>query len=211
MKDLSGQRFGRLVVVRPIDKRGPDGGVVYECKCDCGNICYVWNNKLTRKTHSAKRSCGCFQQEKHTTTIHGGSKTPLFKKWMGMKYRCYDVNANHYQDYGGRRIRICDEWKNDFSAFQSWAISSGYKDGLSIDRIDVNGNYEPNNCRWVSLKQQQKNKRNVKLFTYKGETHNIAEWAELLGIKYGTLWKRLKKGMSFEDAISVTGVDYQNK
>lgn len=199
INDLTGRRFGRLTVIRKTDQRGPDGGIIYECLCDCGNTCFVWGNKLTRKGHSAKRSCGCLHDETHHP--HGCSKTTLFHKWTGMNDRCYNRNARQYPDYGGRGITVCDEWRNDFSCFLSWALSSGYQEGLSIDRIDVNGNYCPDNCRWITMSEQQKNKRNVKLITYCGETHTLPEWADILGIKYGTLWERIHDGMSVEDAF----------
>lgn len=204
IKDLTGQRFGRLTVIRKTDKRGPDGGIVYECLCDCGNTCFVWNNKLTRKNHSAKRSCGCLQAEAHTTYIHGEAGTILYHKWTGMKDRCYNPNAAQYKYYGGRGISVCAEWLHDFSAFQRWALSAGYRRELSLDRIDPNGGYCPENCRWIALEDQQKNKRTVPLFTYSGETHTLPEWSEITGIKYGTLWKRIKNGWSIEKALTTT-------
>lgn len=107
--DLTGRRFGRLTVIQQTDQRGPDGGIIYECLCDCGNKCLVWGNKLTRKGHSAKRSCGCLHDETHPQ--HGGSKSLLYHKWKGMQDRCYNPNARQYPDYGGRGIRVCGEWR----------------------------------------------------------------------------------------------------
>ena len=121
-----------------------------------------------------------------------------------MRERCYDKNSKPFKNYGGRGISICDEWKNDFAAFRDWALANGYREDLSIDRIDVNGNYCPENCRWVSLEDQQKNKRNVPLFTYSGKTHTLPEWSEITGIKYGTLWARIKNGWSIEKALTTT-------
>lgn len=199
INDLTGRRFGRLTVIRKTNQRGPDGGIIYECICDCGNKCFVWGNKLTRKNHSAKRSCGCLQKEKHNP--HGDSGTILFHKWTGMKDRCYNKNAKQYKSYGGRGISVCKEWKENFYAFREWALKSGYKDGLSIDRIDVNGNYCPDNCRWITMQEQQKNKRNVKKITWNGETHTIPEWSEILGIKYATLWSRIHNGIPIDIAF----------
>ena len=125
---------------------------------------------------------------------HGGTKT-----LSGMKGRCYNENAAQFKDYDRRGITVCDEWKHDFVAFRDWAMSHGYQEGLSIDRIDPDGNYCSENCRWITM--EKKNKRNVKLITYQGETHTLPEWAEICGIEYGTLWSRLKRGKSFEDAI----------
>lgn len=199
INDLTGRRFGRLTVVRKTDQRGPDGGIIYECLCDCGNTCLALGGKLTRKGHSAKRSCGCLHDETHPP--HGGSKTLLYHKWKGMRERCYDKNSKPFKNYGGRGISICDEWKNDFAAFRDWAIENGYEEGLSIDRIDVNGNYCPENCRWITLEEQQRNKRNVKPITWNGETHLLPEWAEITGIKYGTLWKRLHEGKPLDEVF----------
>lgn len=199
--DLTGRRFGRLTVIRATEQRGPDGGIIYECLCDCGNKCLVWGNKLTRKGHSAKRSCGCLHDETHQP--HGGSKTRLYHKWKGMRERCFDSNSKRFPDYGGRGITVCEEWRSSFSAFREWALAHGYQEGLSIDRIDPNGHYCPENCRWITMAEQQKNKRNVRLVTIDGETHTLPEWAKLRGIKYGTIWKRLKDGWSIEHALEM--------
>lgn len=199
-KDLTGQRFGRLTVIRATDQRGPDNGTVYECLCDCGNTCFVWNNRLTRKGHSRKRSCGCLHDETHEQ--HGGTGTILHHKWTGMRDRCNNPNSKQYSYYGGRGIRICDEWQNSFAAFRDWALSAGYKDGLSLDRIDVNGNYCPDNCRWISMAEQQANKRSNVRIEYNGETHTIAEWAEITGIDYKTLHRRISAGWEPEKALT---------
>lgn len=200
VNDLTGRRFGRLLVVRKTDERGPDGGIVYECRCDCGQTCLVWNNRLTCKGHSAKRSCGCLHDETHQP--HGGSKSVLYHKWQGMKDRCYNSNARQYPDYGGRGISVCDEWRHSFAAFREWSLANGYQEGLSIDRIDVNGNYCPENCRWITMQEQQKNKRSVPKISWNGETHTLPEWADILGIKYGTLWARIyRDGKSIEEAF----------
>lgn len=199
INDLTGLRFGRLTVIRKTDQRGPDGGIIYECLCDCGKNCFVWGNKLTRKSHSAKRSCGCLHDETHPK--HGGSKTTLFHKWTGMQDRCYNRKSKQYPDYGGRGISVCEEWRDSFAVFRDWAIANGYQEGLSIDRINVNGNYCPENCRWITMSEQQKNKRNVKQITWNGETHTLPEWSIILGIKYQTLWKRIHDGMPIEKAF----------
>ena len=118
-----------------------------------------------------------------------------------MRERCYDKNSKPFKNYGGRGISICDEWKNDFAAFRDWALANGYREDLSIDRIDVNGNYCPENCRWITLEDQQRNKRTVKPITWNGETHFLPEWAEITGIKYGTLWKRLHEGKPLDEVF----------
>ena len=124
---------------------------------------------------------------------HNLSKTKLFKVWCGMKDRTLNKNDKHYKNYGNRGIKICNEWLEDFKCFYDWALNNGYKEGLTIDRINVNGNYEPNNCRWITWKEQQNNRTNNHYITYKGETHTMKQWSELLGIKYTTLSMRLNK------------------
>jgi hypothetical protein len=119
-----------------------------------------------------------------------------------MRQRCYDVNATFYRDYGGRGITVCKEWKNDFIAFCDWAMKNGYADNLSIDRIDVNGNYEPSNCRWADAKEQNNNTRRNKLIEYNGKIQTLAQWAEETQIPYGTIWSRLKRHWSIEKALT---------
>lgn len=126
--------------------------------------------------------------------IHGLKHSRLYNTWCRMKMKCYNKNDSHYPYYGGRGITVCDEWLNNVMTFHDWAINNGYRDDLSIDRIDVNGNYEPNNCRWVDQKAQVRNRRNTIQITYKGETKPLAEWCELLNLNYGTLKRRYYKG-----------------
>lgn len=124
---------------------------------------------------------------------HGGKGTKLYEVWYSMRRRCNCQNSNAYKYYGGRGISVCKEWANDFSKFREWAIANGYREGLSIDRIDVNGNYEPQNCRWTTAKEQANNQRNTLRIEYKNKTKILHEWAEILGIKPCTLYYRLFK------------------
>lgn len=123
---------------------------------------------------------------------HGMIHTRLYSIWHCIKVRCYIKSCLSYKNYGGRGITVCDEWKKDFMSFYNWAINNGYKDDLTIDRIDVNGNYEPKNCRWATKKQQDNNKRTNHFVEYKGETKTIKQWADLTGICYSTLSKRVR-------------------
>lgn len=188
-KDLTGQRFGRLTVIRATEQRTSFGCVIYECLCDCGNVCLVWGNRLTTKTHSRKRSCGCLYEETHEP--HGGSSTNLYMRWSKMKDRCSNPNAQNYKRYGGRGIRVCDDWQNSFATFRDWALSNGYKEELTLDRIDVNGNYCPENCRWITNGEQQRNRRNNLIVEMGGQKMSLSDWCEKLGIPYVIAYSRI--------------------
>lgn len=197
--DLTGQRFGRLVVQECVGRRC--GHALWSCLCDCGNVIEVIACDL-KKGHTA--SCGCLQRERsrESATVHGGQKTRLYEIWCAMKARCNRRTDESYKDYGGRGITVCDEWANSFEAFRKWALSNGYQNNLSIDRKDNDGPYCPENCRWATAKQQNNNQRSNRVITHNGESHTIAEWAELVGIKYDTLRRRLNKGWSVERALT---------
>lgn len=200
--NLTGLRFGRLVVV---DRAGTSKNrqAIWRCQCDCGNVTDVLSISLRR---GATRSCGCLLRESASeratarNTTHGARHTRLYNTWRGMRERCINPAHKSYADYGGRGISVCAEWQ-DFSVFQKWAFASGYQDGLTIDRIDSNGNYEPTNCRWADSKQQNLNRRNNHLITYKGQTKTVMEWAEQFQINRYTLTMRLKAGWSVEKAL----------
>lgn len=138
---------------------------------------------------------------------HGLRYTRIYRIWCNMKRRCYNKNDKSYKAYGGRGITVCDEWKFDFLSFYNWAIESGYNDKLTIDRINVNGNYEPCNCRWLDSKSQCNNKSNNHFITFNGETHTMKQWAEKMGISYQTLAQRINKyKWSIERAITTEAV-----
>ena len=189
--DLTGNRYGKLTVIKRVYKEG-DNNTYWLCKCDCGNKTVV-NAPHLKDGHTT--SCGCVHKEalKKSITTHGLSKHPLYKIYKAMKERTNKEYSKSYKNYGGRGIKVCDEWLNDFGKFYDWAMSNGYKDGLTIDRIDVNGNYEPSNCRWATMKEQGNNKRNNRNITYHGQTYTMKQWAEKLGIKYSTLSMRINK------------------
>lgn len=193
--DLTGQRFGMLTVLNRAEDYIFKSGRkerVWSCKCDCGNEVNVFGENLKKGNTT---SCGCYRKEKvkEEKTTHGLSDNNLYYAHSNMKSRCYNQNDKRFKNYGGRGIIVCDEWlgANGFINFYNWAISHGYSDGLTIDRIEVDGNYEPNNCRWVDLTTQENNRTNNHLITYNNETMTMAMWAEKLGINYKTLSNRI--------------------
>lgn len=199
--DLTGRVFGRLTVVEYIGWNDKQHTSFYKCRCECGNLKNISREQLlSGKT----RSCGCLRSEvtsKRCRTHGEGNESRLFRIWSGIKSRCYNQNDANYKRYGGRGIVMCDEWLNSYVAFRDWALSRGYADDLSIDRIDNNGIYEPDNCRWATKKRQNNNRRTNALFTCEGETHTAAEWAEITGISEGTLISRRRMGWTDEECI----------
>lgn len=199
-QDLTGCRFGRLTVISRAENK--NGKVVWHCKCDCGNESDVYATCL--KSGNTK-SCGCYQRFRASTTgvIHGETqKTRLYNIWNNIKERCYGVNCKDYPDYGSRGISVCDEWRNNYLSFKQWAIENGYNDSMSIDRIDVNGDYEPSNCRWATNIVQANNKRNSRFVEFRGETHTLSEWSRIKHINVNTLYSRLTKGWGAEMALT---------
>lgn len=195
--DLTGKRFTRLVVLREIPER-KDGVIIWECKCDCGKTVYARGQSL-REGHY--KSCGCLKTERFTKMAkeyprkkNSPEKNRLYNIWQGMRRRTMKPNRQNYRWYGARGIRVCDEWSNSFSAFEKWAMSHGYNNDLSIDRIDPDGNYCPDNCRWASKTEQSRNRCNTRYFTYLGKTKTVSEWADITGIPYTTLIKRIDDG-----------------
>lgn len=186
--DYSGKKFGNLTVIEECG-RTKSRGVIWLCKCDCGNYYKAISSSLKNGTTT---SCGCKTKEKRMANYrgHGMSRTRLYKIWMDMKTRCNNPNTPYFSKYGGRGIKVCDEW-NDFETFRDWAIANGYKDDLTIDRINVDGNYESSNCRWATAKVQSNNKRNNRFITFNGTTKTVSEWADDLGMKPRTLLSRL--------------------
>ncbi len=175
--------------------------VQYLCQCECGRELKVLGIHL-RSGHT--KSCGCFRKETtaEMASTHHMTNTRLYNVWRNMKARCYKPTHKDYSLYGGRGIQICDEWLSSFEAFVDWALHNGYSDNLTIDRIDVNGNYEPSNCAWRTQKQQCNNTRRNIVIEFRGETHTMKEWSEILGMNYGTISSRIANGWPYEKALS---------
>lgn len=203
LEDLTGRKFGKLFVIFYDETLIKGKGRKCICKCDCGNTIETWD-RLIR--YGNKQSCGCLEAIRTQGTFrHGYSlkkhKDRLYTTWANMKNRCSDIYNKHYKNYGGRGIKVCNEWNEDFVNFKNWALNSGYKENLTIDRIDNNGNYCPENCRWVDRKVQGNNKRNCFLITYSGKTQTLAQWSEQLKINRSTIKYKLSKGISFESIV----------
>jgi len=199
--DITGQRYGRLTVLRR-NGSSPSKKALWECVCDCGNVVTVFSTNLRKGT---TQSCGCYCRERHT--IHGEYKSRLYQIWHGMMQRCTSPNNKKYDDYGGRGISVCDEW-HDFAKFREWAMANGYDESAeqwkcTLDRRDNDGNYCPENCRWVDMMEQGQNKRNNVVLTHRGESLTLSEWSRKLGIGYNTLHARIfRHGWSVDLALS---------
>ena len=197
-KNLIGQRFGRLTVIEECGRKR--GGVLWLCKCDCGNETKVMSATLI---NGKTTSCGCYNRD--VITKHNKSRSKLYHTYQCMVDRCTNPNSKEWERYGGRGITVCDEWLNDKSEFFDWALTHGYEEAergrFTLDRIDNDGNYSPENCRWVDMKKQARNRRNNAVLEYKGEKHCLSEWAELLHENYSKLHSRYRRKWSVEEIL----------
>lgn len=201
--DLTNIRVGRLTVLCE-EGKDKSGHYLWRCRCDCGKEKVVSSSHLR---NGAVQSCGCLHIErtirfnKETKVRHGKRNTRLYAIWAGMKRRTMAESSPKYNDYGGRNITMCEEWRTDFASFYEWAMTHGYQDGLSIDRADNDGPYSPENCRWVTMKTQGNNRRGNRIIEYKGEKKTLSQWAEQLGIPKARIYKRAENDLPVEELL----------
>jgi len=195
--DLTGQRFGRLIVLEKTIKR-KNRNVVWKCLCDCGVIIFVRSDSLKS---GITKSCGCFNKDrlKESNYKHGMHKTKIYKIWQTMMQRCYNQNNSAYHNYGGRGIKVCKRW-HDFNNF--YADLGDPEVGYSLDRIDNNGDYTPENCRWATRKEQARNRRSNKFLKYNGKIICLSEALEENGVKHDVFYHRIRLGWSIEKALT---------
>ena len=198
--DIVGKKFNKLLVleldhIKP--HPNPTKGVFYyyKCQCECGNTTVTRRERIIG---GETKSCGCISKR---ATTHGLSNTRLFRIWRGIKTRCNNSNSPEYNRYGARGIKVCQEWLDDFMNFYNWAMSNNYSDDLTIDRIDVNGDYCPDNCRWATPSEQANNKRNNRIVEYKGQKYTLKQLSVKYNINWHTLLGRLEANWSIEDAL----------
>lgn len=197
--DLTGKTFGRLTVIERAES-DRNGLTQWRCRCSCGSVIVTRSQDLRR---GASKSCGCRTREvtADRNLRHGMAGTRPYRIWKNMKTRCFNPRSKSYSNYGGRGITVCEKWANSFEAF--WEdMGPTYKDGLELDRIDPNGNYEPGNCRWVDKKTQNRNTRANRVVDSPLGAMPLSELAELTGINYGTLKSRANRGLPFEKLIA---------
>ncbi len=211
--DITGQKYGRLTCIEPTGETNKQNSALWLCWCDCGNEVVVCSNSLRRGN---TKSCGCLRQEidrkkpwKHGLTM-GGKRLRLYWIWSAMKDRCFNPKNESYHRYGGRGIKVCPEWM-EFEPFYVWATVHGYKDDLTIDRINNDGNYESGNCRWVTHKEQSKNTSRNHFVTFQGETKTIGDWAGVLGLRPKTLLMRIRNGWPLEKAMTLPRLDNKSR
>lgn len=189
VKDLTGQKFGRLTVreLARIEKNH----AIWLCDCECGNTKEVKSVYLLR---GSTKSCGCLHKDvcKESNKKHGMTNTRIYNIWCHTRSKCTNPNNSRYEIYGARGISVCDEWTNDFMSFYNWSMENGYADNLSLDRIDVDGNYEPSNCRWADSYTQTHNRRLDKLYTYNGKTLSVRDWCKEIGFYWSLFGENTK-------------------
>jgi len=205
--DVTGERYGKLIAIKRV---GTDSykHPIWLFKCDCGN---EHTTLLTNVSRGLTKSCGCIRTAKGRGVVHGYSKSRLYQIYSGIKQRCTNPHIHRFYNYGGRGINICDEWNNNSSSFFKWAVESGYRDDLTIDRKDNNKGYFPDNCQWIPMAEQARNKRCNVFITIDGETNTQAHWAKHFGIYPSSISKLRQRGYSPEEAVHIAVARVSNK
>lgn len=205
MIDLTGQKFGRLTVIGfdHMEKHGKHNRPYWKCVCDCGKEKIISSNSLRS---GSTKSCGCFRKDisRENHYLGNPNRARLYDVLRMVKERCYNKSCEHYKNYGARGIKLCDEWsgENGLNNFVEWATRTGYKKGLTLDRIDNDKDYSPSNCQWSTRKHQSNNKRNNVWITLNGEKRTLAQWCEFYNVPYQRVEARYSKmGWSIEDAL----------
>lgn len=203
IKNHANEKYGRLKVVQFVKRENKKS--YWKCKCDCGNEIIL---PIAYLTTGDTKSCGCLRKEKAHKTgkksiKHKMTNTRLYSIWSGIKQRCYNTKKNNYKYYGAKAITICDEWKNDFVNFYNWAMSYGYKNNLTIDRIDNNKGYFPENCRWVTILEQNNNTSRNHKIEYKGKKYNsMSSFCREMGIDYNKFRQKIREGYTIKVALN---------
>lgn len=210
VKDMTGKQFGRWTVICFAGFNN-SGAAMWQCVCECGTVRDV-NGYTLRSGRSTCCGCKTYEAIRNKQIVgyykHGGKKERLYGIWHGIKDRCNNINSPQYPRYGGRGITVCEEWQNNYESFREWAISTGYdpsakKYDCTLDRIDNNKGYSPDNCEWRNMKAQSNNRSTNHIIEYDGQSHTIQEWAEIIGINSDTLLKRIDNyGWTVERAIT---------
>lgn len=200
--DRTGQKFGRLTLIERVENN-KFNQVQWKCRCDCGKEVIV---KAYSLTTGQTKSCGCLKKEQNYINIakvkHNMTNTRLYNIWRDMKSRCLNPNNKRHKFYFDKGITVCDEWKNDFMNFYNWAINNGYRDNLTIDRINNNGNYGPKNCRWATITEQNNNQSNNIRIKYNESEYTLSELSKIYNIKRATLYDRIKRGWTIDEALN---------
>lgn len=199
IKYEKGMKFGRLELVQKTDDKTRNR--IWVCKCDCGSVIKVPTSHLS---DGHTKSCGCYKNE--VIKKHGLSKTRIHNEWIRMRFRCSGKNIEDYPSHSGRGIKVCEEW-NDFTIFKDWALSNGYDDSLTIDRIDNDKGYSKDNCRWTTQSEQNRNTRRTIYITHNKETKLLIDWTREKNMSYNVTYSRYKKGWSFERIFSLKGME----
>lgn len=201
--DLTGQKFGRLTVIA-FAGNSKSRQYLWSCKCDCGNQENVIVSAANLRSGKTK-SCGCLQKERASISnkTHGETKTKLFMVWSDMRHRCNNPNHRAYKWYGGKGVKVCEEWNNDYITFKTWALENGYKEGLTIDRVDADKNYCPENCCWATRREQSSHISSCRFFEFMGKKYYVRQFCREMRVSRYTFYKYTTNGINLDNLMCV--------